>query len=70
MKMAMVTPVYKGGSKLNVCNYIPVFVLPILSKIFQKFMLRRLVDFLNKKFFWNTNLGFRTANSSNIRFLY
>ena len=36
MKLAMVTPIYKGKSKLEVSNYRPVFVLPILSKVLEK----------------------------------
>ena len=30
LKLAMVTPIYKGKSKLEVSNYRPVSVLPIL----------------------------------------
>ena len=33
MKLAMICPVHKGGSKLN---YRPVSILPILSKVFEK----------------------------------
>ena len=60
IKMAMVTSIYKGGSKLYVCNYRPVSVLPIFSKIMEKPMLRKLVDFLGKKLlFLNIILGFK-----------
>ena len=48
MKNAMVTPIYKGGSKLELKNYRPVSVLPILSKILEKLMHCRLIKFLEK----------------------
>ena len=41
MKNAMVTPIYKGGSKLELKNYRPVSVLPILSKILEKWESKR-----------------------------
>ena len=48
MKHAIVTPVYKRGSKLDMTNYRPISVLPICSKILEKLMLTRLLDFLDK----------------------
>ena len=48
MKHAMVTPVHKGGSKLDMTNYRPISVLPICSKILEKLMLTRLLDFLDR----------------------
>ena len=35
MKLALVTPVYKGKSKLEVCNYRPVSIMPIFSKVLE-----------------------------------
>ena len=49
MKSSMVTPIYKGKSKLQVSNYRPVSVLPILSKVLEKLMFNRLVNFLEKR---------------------
>ena len=43
MKLSMITPVYKEGLKLDILNYRPVSVLPILSKVLEK-----IVKFLNK----------------------
>ena len=48
MKHAMVTPVHKGVSKLDMTNYRSISVLPICSKILEKLMLTRLLDFLDK----------------------
>ena len=33
-KRANVIPVYKKGDKRNVCNYIPIFNLPLLIMLF------------------------------------
>ena len=48
MKHSMVTPEHKGGSKLDMTNYRPISVLPICSKILEKLMLTRLLDFLDR----------------------
>ena len=44
----MVTPVHKRGSKLDMTNYKPTSALPTCSKILEKLMLTRLLDFLDK----------------------
>ena len=44
----MITPTFKGGSKLHVSSYRPVSVLPTISKILEKLMLFRLTKFLDK----------------------
>ena len=36
MKLVTITPVYKGGSKLDISNYQPISVLPILNKVLEK----------------------------------
>ena len=63
MKLALVTPVYKGKSKLEVCNYRPVSILPTLSKVLEKLMVNRLTvkwTYL----FMNTSLDFRKKKKS------
>ena len=57
MKLAMVIPIYRGKSKLEVSNYRPVSVLPILNKVLEKLMSNRLVSFLKKvKLYMNITL--------------
>ena len=34
-KMALISHIYNGGSRLEVSNYRPVSILPIISKIFK-----------------------------------
>ena len=42
MKIARITPIYKGGDKENVVNYRAVSVLPCFSKILKRIMYNRL----------------------------
>ena len=48
MKIAMISPILKGGSRLEVSNYRPVSVLPILSKLLERLMQNRLTKFLDE----------------------
>ena len=36
LKLAHVTPIHKGNSRLAVTNYRPISVLPIISKVFEQ----------------------------------
>lgn len=44
LKIGVVSPIHKLGSKTDKSNYRPITVLPILSKIFEYVILRRLED--------------------------
>ena len=46
LKIAKVTPIYKKGPKDVPGNYRPISVLPILGKIFEQFVNKRLINFL------------------------
>ena len=46
LKLAHVTPVHKGNSRLTVTNYRPISVLPIISKVFEQIVHKRVYDFL------------------------
>ena len=65
MKVAVVTPVYKGKSKLEICNHRPMSILPITSKVLKKFMLNRLTGFLEKsKIIYEHQFGFQKNKST------
>ena len=67
MKLAMITPIFKGGSKLDVSNYRPVSVLPIISKVLEKLMLTRLTKYLDKsKIIYEHQFGFQKNRFNNI----
>ena len=48
MKKAKIIPIYKGESVLSVGNYRPISLLPIFSKIFERLIYNRLIDFITE----------------------
>ena len=65
VKLAMITPIFQGGSKLDVSNYRPVSVLPIISKVIERLMLTRLTKYLDKnKIIYEHHFGFQKNRST------
>ena len=53
-KAAKVISLFKNGSRTDIDNYIPISILPVMSRILEKFMHKQLLDNLEKKFtFWS-----------------
>ena len=64
LKMARVVPVYKGGSKTDVANYRPISLLSSFSKIYEKLMHKRVLDFLDSNgSLFEMQYGFRPGRS-------
>ena len=64
LKMAKVTPVHKGGCKLDVANYRPISLLSAFSKIYEKLMHSRVLEFLEKNnCLFDDQYGFRPGRS-------
>ena len=65
-KKSKVIPVYKNkGEKSDMNNYRPISLLPVLSKILERIMHRRLYSFLDKKdSFFSKQFGFRPKHST------
>ena len=64
-KIAKVCPIHKSGSKQNPGNYRPISVLPSLSKVIEKTLHKRLVNFLeNSKQLCANQFGFRAKKST------
>ena len=60
LKLGCITPIFKNGDKEKVNNYRPVCSLSPLSKIIEKVVNNRMVDFLDDfNIFSNTQFGFR-----------
>ena len=48
IRLAKVSPIFKGGAKSDPTNYRPISILPTVSKIFEKHVNKRLMNYLNK----------------------
>ena len=46
LKIAKVVPIYKSGDPQDLANYRPISILPVFSKIFERCMAVRLMNFL------------------------
>jgi hypothetical protein len=65
LKIGKVIPVYKKDDPLNISNYRPISLLPIISKVFEQPILIRLNKFLNKfNIITNSQHGFRENHST------
>ena len=47
LKHAVVTPIFKGGNQSEISNYRPISVLPAMSKIFERCMATRMMNFFS-----------------------
>ena len=60
LKVVLVTPVYKASEENIYSNYRPISVLPCFSKILEKFMYNRLIDYIHKnRILTDCRYGFR-----------
>ena len=65
LKKSKIVPLYKNGSRTLLTNYRPISLLPLLSKIFEKIIHYKLVNFLNKYNIINKNqFGFCKGKST------
>lgn len=48
LKLARIKPIFKKGDKFTADNYRPISLLPCLSKVFEKIISNRLLEYLNK----------------------
>ncbi|CAH2101818.1 unnamed protein product [Euphydryas editha] len=64
-KKALVHPVFKNGDRSNINNYRPISVLTTLSKVFEKILNKRLVNYLTvNNILSNSQFGFRAGKST------
>ena len=65
LKIAKVIPIYKKGKISDVGNYLPISVLSVLNKVFEKLIYKRLYSFFDKyKLFYEFQFGFRGGHST------
>ena len=67
MKIAKVCPILKSGPNNQFSNYRPISVLPSFSKIYEKFITKRLVSFIElHDIITPSQYGFRRNHSTYI----
>ena len=67
LKLARVVTIFKSEDKMLLNNYRPVSVLPLLSKLYERVMYNRLIDFINKhKLLYKFQFGFREQHGTEI----
>ena len=65
MKIAKITPVFKTDDKHDINNYRPISTLPYFSKILEKVVYKRTMDFVTKSnILYNKEFGFRLKHST------
>ena len=65
LKLANVIPLFKANDPYSLTNYRPISILPIISKILEKLVHKRLIQFINKfKLLNNNQFGFRENHST------
>lgn len=65
LKNAVVIPIYKGGQSICCSNFRPISLLSTFSKIFEKIMKDKLMNFLGKtNFFSDNQFGYRNNLST------
>ena len=65
LKIVNAIPIFKKGSRLTICNYRPISLLPNVNKIFEKMMYKRAYDLIEKYSILSPQqFGFRSKHST------
>jgi hypothetical protein len=65
LKIAKVTPIFKGGELLNVGNYRPISVLSVFSKILERILYNKIFQHLStNNILYKNQYGFKKNNST------
>ena len=71
LKLGLVSPIHKSGSKTERSNYRPITILPVVSKILESVILRRLDDHFNANKILNPNqFGYTKSSNTEIAALH
>ena len=64
-KLSKVIPLFKQGNRLNVNNYRPISVIPVVAKVFERIVYDQLYDYLTKNDLISSHQsGFRSLHST------
>lgn len=67
LKLTVIKPIHKKGDKSSLNNYRPIALIPIISKIFEKFMSDKIYTFLTKYNLLNSEqFGFRKNSNTTL----
>ena len=70
LKFAIVTPTHKGNCHLTLGNYRPISLLPVFSKIIEKLMDVRLMQFITKEnILFDHQYGFQKNKTTSLAIL-
>ena len=65
LKLAKVIPIYKADNEQHIQNYRPISVLPFFSKIFEKIIYNKLLEFINaNNILYEKQFGFRQGHAT------
>ena len=65
LKTSKILPIHKGDSVFEMSNYRPISLLPIFSKILEKLMYARVIDFIKRyKILYENQYGFQRGLST------
>ena len=65
LKTAKIIPIYKSGDKKLFNNHRPISILPAISKVIEKIMYNRIIEFFNeRKILTDAQYGFRGGRST------
>ena len=63
--LAKVVPIFKAGATNKMTNYRPISVLSFFSKVFEKIIYHRLIEFMDHNdFLYCYQFGFRQRHST------
>ena len=65
-KIAKLKPIYKKGKKTDPSNYIPISLLPIISKVIERIVHDQRNKFISENIVNNFQSAFRPNHSTNL----
>jgi len=71
LKLARVSPIFKAGDPMEIKNYRPISILNVFSKVFEKIMYVRTLNFLNDNMIlYDLQFGFRKSYNTSSALIY
>ncbi len=65
LKIAKILPIFKKDDEIQFTNYMPISLLPTISKIFERFIFNQLYKFfIDNNLHYGNQYGFREGHST------